>query len=593
MSLHLLRGFRRWGAYAARESLIIPILAVELVVVVVVPPWGDFPLNDDWMYAAMVRTLVTEHCYKHHPFSDPIAVAQVAWGALFCGVFGVSYVALRASTLVLAVLGGWAVAKSAVTLGFSRRVGLLCALLMLSNPIYMNLSYTFMTDVPFFALTALSMLYYLRSLDGDRLRDLFLGSLFGALASLVRQFGLSIGITYLLAAVLVRRKHARVAPGRGLAAFGLPWLAAAAVFTLWRLVWAGEVPLRLHFSEHPAVLRILGASAYAVIVVAAMGLFLLPLTWLRIAPLLARQERWPWRRWVWLAVFGLAAAFVFGVIWKQPLPVPGNILNRVGTGVLNIGDTFPNAEDWQAPRRAGWIIATVLGVMSGAILLADVLSTGLIRPLRQAIGTPPPSPQAGDGAECLAVAAQRLFLFTWGAAVFALSYSPFVRFVFDRYTLPVLAPFALLYAAHLPSAPPPSTTLYSRTLAQRLAKAAAAACVALLFLFSLAGVHDYLALNHARWQALDYLRDDLGVPPEHIDGGFEFNGEYTSQSFVERTGLRYFWQCHDALQWFVLDDAFRVWLTPQAGYQTIKRFPFFLWVGWRQHDVLVLQRMAS
>jgi len=547
----------------ARESLLFPVLALELAVVAMVNPRGNFPLNDDWMYATMVHSLVVDHVYIHHPFSNPIAVAHVAWGALFCLIFGFSYTMLRVSTLVLAMIGGWATAKSAVACGLSRGAGLLCAFIVLSNPIFVNLSYTFMTDIPFFVFLSLSILFYLRAFEEDRPKNVFLGSLFGALAFLVRQFGLSIAIGYVVVALLMKRKRSTLTTLRGMTVFAAPWLLSLVIFLVWKMTVTRDIPLPICFSSQSLSARFLGLSVYVVTMLAAMGLFLLPMTCIRIAPVFTLRERWPWYRFLWIGLFGLASAFLFTMVWKRPLPVPGNIFNRTGTGVLNFAGIYPTPESWEMPLQAGWWIATALAVVSGAIIVADALRTGLIEPLRRAFST-----EESDG-EDRGRSAQRFFLCLWVLFVFAMSYSPLVRFVFDRYTLPVLLPLPILYLGRV------------RLRTGIVSRGVAILCGVLMLLFSVVGAHDYLALNEARWQGLTFLRNEMEVPPEYIDGGFEFNGQYTSRTFMEYYGIQDFWKCHRGVHWFVLDDTFTVSLTPIPGYQEIKRFPYFQWFGWR------------
>lgn len=60
----------------------------------------------------------------------------------------------------------------------------------------------------------------------------------------------------------------------------------------------------------------------------------------------------------------------------------------------------------------------------------------------------------------------------------------------------------------------------------RLAPLAVAGLV-LYGAFAVAGTHDYLSLNRARWQALNRLMKEGHVSPARIDGGFEFNGWYS------------------------------------------------------------------
>ena len=97
------------------KSFLVPVACLVLLTVCVVPPKGDFPLNDDWVYAKAVRWMLEEGRYTGHPFSRATLVAQVVWGALFVALFGFSFTTLHASTLVLAVITLWAVARAALS----------------------------------------------------------------------------------------------------------------------------------------------------------------------------------------------------------------------------------------------------------------------------------------------------------------------------------------------------------------------------------------------------------------------------------------------------------------------------------------------
>ena len=68
-----------------------------------------------------------------------------------------------------------------------------------ANPIYLALSYTFMTDVPLVVLTNLSSSSCSRALDHDRDRDLWMGFVFALLAVFTRQIAAVIFVAFMLA----------------------------------------------------------------------------------------------------------------------------------------------------------------------------------------------------------------------------------------------------------------------------------------------------------------------------------------------------------------------------------------------------------
>src|SRR5438876_11371657 len=79
--------------------------AFWLLLVLATWPVGEFPLNDDWIYAGVVRTLVREGHIDRVPYAKAAYVAQAVWGALFCLPAGWSYTALRVSTALLGLVG--------------------------------------------------------------------------------------------------------------------------------------------------------------------------------------------------------------------------------------------------------------------------------------------------------------------------------------------------------------------------------------------------------------------------------------------------------------------------------------------------------
>jgi hypothetical protein len=122
-----------------------------LALLSVLSPQGEFPINDDWVHARVVQVLLERGRLESFGLDWPVARLPGLLGALFAEVFGFSHTVLRASTLALAaagVLACYALLRD--LLGPAR--ALLGALVLLINPLFVNLSYSFMTDVPFLSL---------------------------------------------------------------------------------------------------------------------------------------------------------------------------------------------------------------------------------------------------------------------------------------------------------------------------------------------------------------------------------------------------------------------------------------------------------
>src|SRR5205823_3783658 len=137
-------------------------------------------------------------------WSSATFVLQAYWGALFAQLFGFSHSVLRASTLLLGALGVLAFYLLLRDL-LDRRRALLGALLLLANPLYVHLSYTFLTDIPFLTLALCALVCYVRALRGARFAAgwLVAGSALAGGAYLVRQLGLALPLAALGGLLLV------------------------------------------------------------------------------------------------------------------------------------------------------------------------------------------------------------------------------------------------------------------------------------------------------------------------------------------------------------------------------------------------------
>ena len=564
---------------------LLSLAAIMLLTILLVPPRGDFPLNDDWTYAQSVEGILAEGHFTPHPFATAILVLQAYWGALFASIFGFSFTILRASTLVLALLGAWASAACARVYGLPRAIALLVGALTLANPIAMNLSYTFMTDVPFAALAACSAFFYLRSLKdpgepSPRLRTPVLpailgsavlwGSLFAALAFLIRQFGVLLPAAYLLARAH-QWYHGRGGLSRAEAlAFAAPWLIAAAL--------ASQLPLLVRETGHVWNPRLLGASnaerlagglRFLFTGLCYMGLFLWPLALLRF---FSRERRRITARFSLLAASLALAALL---ICRHPpyrMPLLHNVLYDFGTGPMTLRGLWVDDALWRPLQwGAWWWPITALCLAIAALLFSEALV--LLFPRRL----------AREDAEEHPPDTQDIFLLCWGLLTILSLFNPWLPVRFDRYFIAAQTPWALLLVRGLRKHP-----AGERPFSRRGLTAACLGCAA-LYIAGLCGLQDYMAWNRARWDALARLQTDAGAPPETIDGGFEFNGRYTSGAYIERIGGKAFFH-QGPLGWWVVEDRFAVSFLPREGFEIIGREPYFSWLGMEERDILILRR---
>lgn len=253
-----------------------PLPVIFVVALIVVNPGGNFPLNDDWIYGKTVETLLRTGVYERHPYGMPLGVVQILWGTVFCWVFGFSYTVLRASTLVLAFLCICFMAFCTRVCGASKKSAVFCALLLLANPLFLNLSFTFMTDIPYLTFSLMAVYWYLRGLKHWRPREFFLGSVFGALSFGVRQFGILLFFVTVGSIFYANLIQKRKVNGWIVIALVVPWTVAGILY-LW---FASGHPLE---SDVPNLFRFenilkrgLLTIGFYIVAFVYMGLFVFP-----------------------------------------------------------------------------------------------------------------------------------------------------------------------------------------------------------------------------------------------------------------------------------------------------------------------------
>ncbi|GMV91214.1 MAG: hypothetical protein AMXMBFR82_09920 [Candidatus Hydrogenedentota bacterium] len=550
------------------RTLLFPILALVSVTVLLVPPAGDFPLNDDWVYGKMVQRLADEGMLTVHPYAQAYALVQTLWAWPFVEVFGFSFTVLRASTLVLAVLAVWGVALCARELGCNRNTALACAAVVFGNPLFLNLSYTFMSDVPFVCALVFSCLYFLRAMRTGSALHVLSGSTLAAIGFFNRQFGALIPIAFCVVAALWWLRYRRGVRIPTVAALTGPWLTAFALVLGLHL--AGQ---RIYLPPHAAMRSLWdgiepGRAAVLTISIALyMGLFLIPIAagifwyWVR-----SPRHRFMLQTASAFVVCGLLLAGL--TLDRRPLPRFPNILRNLGVGPILLRDTYSVRDPWSPvtlPPEGLWVL-TIFALLSAAICLAAIIGS-IVRPWRT---------RATSRAKSLR-RSQYLFLVLLGGLLLLAPYNPRTVVYFDRYLLPAIVPFVLVAATALPKIARPG---WFRPTAF---------AVTLLFVFSLAGVQDYLAWNRARWEAIEFMRTGLGAKDTQIDGGYEFNGMYTSEILLKRSDASDIGNQGEK-GWWVIHDRYRIAMTPQDRYEIVREFPYFSWLGFETREVLALSR---
>ncbi|MEO8796378.1 MAG: hypothetical protein ABI551_00710, partial [Polyangiaceae bacterium] len=124
-----------------------PAVLLAIVAWILVRPWGDYGLNDDWTYAHIAKQYaLTGHIHLDLP-TAATAAGPAVLAAPLIHVFGFSHTLLRILSMIFSCIALIAVDRMLVhvTERFSLRV--MCLLLLVFNPIYFYVSTSYMTEI--------------------------------------------------------------------------------------------------------------------------------------------------------------------------------------------------------------------------------------------------------------------------------------------------------------------------------------------------------------------------------------------------------------------------------------------------------------
>jgi hypothetical protein len=546
------------------QSAVLDVAALAfiwLMIVLLVDPRGNFPLNDDWSYGRAVQNLVERHSFALTGFTSMPLLAQVVWGALFCLPAGFSFTALRVSTLVLGFVGIVATYELLKEARASRGFALMGALLVALNPLYCVLAFSFMTDVPFFAFSMLAILFLVRGTVRDRPVSVYIGVLFTFVALLIRQPAMLILLAFAVTYPLCRG-FTRITISRAVMPvfFGVGFLIAYR-----RLLEATTgVPVLYNRAYDPLTesaagfVQALGQVLDRLFVAAIyLGLFALPVA-LIVAGRRWRNSSGTIRQAPLVLSAAVSAIVMAALIWSgRRFPLTGNVLSEDSLGPTLLRDTYIlRLRDFpHLPGSVWW--AVTAGAVTGAVLVAQrIAATGidLVRTIaRKRIVTDFPS----------------AFALVLGL-VYAASIA--VTGYLDRYLIFAL-PLVLMTVAA--AAVPGRWRWHAGSVA-------AATLVVVFGFFSVAATHDYLSWNRARWAALRHLTNDMNVSYRDIDGGFEFNGWYGyDPTYRETSGVS---------PWWVQNDRYLISFAPLPAYEVTNVYRYGTWMPIGPREIFVLHR---
>lgn len=553
------------AAIARDLTALVLALAVALLLV---GPSGNFPLLDDWSFAAAVHGILADGTFRPTDWTAMTLIMHTLWGSAFSLLAGYSFDTLRFSTIVLAFAAVAVCYLLARELALPRWLCLLTAATVASTPFFVVLSVTFMTDIAFLAAMLATALSFVCVLRHPSWRTFAIAIVFMLIAILIRQLAIALPLAFALINPFFHRERVR-----NWLIGCIPLLIAIAAFAAYQ-IWLGSdgrLPADskmwtqwfLHSLTDPGTVKIALRNIYVALVY--LGWFLLPLS-IAIIAVAGDAHRVALRRAV--VGSGLVIALLTGFTrardgsWPVQMPTADNILVPSGLGTPLLRDQYLLRLDNISPLpNAFWLLVTALGLIGATLLLALLTTTAvaLVQRWRQR------QTSHRDGAAAMLLVSVAAYLFPVMVTAF-----------FDRYLLTALPLLAAGIAAVLVS---PNATLPAVRWR--------CVCVALLAgfaFFSIAGTHDYLAWNRLRWQMLGDLMQQRQLTPAQIDGGSEFNGLLNyRKNYVAVEGKS---------NWWVDGDDWMIGFGAVPGYDILERRSYQHWLPGKG-ELVVLRKQGS
>jgi hypothetical protein len=533
---------------------------------------GNFPMNDDWSYSLTVKNWLETGEFRPLGWTSMTLISHAAWGALFCKIFGFSFETLRLSVLTLGALGQIGSYFLLLQMGGTRIQALIGALIVGFNPIFFDTSFTFMTDITFLTATIWALFYIVRYLQSGMTIDWLMAIILSLAAIMCRQVGLSLILGLALGMVL-RPPHAS-------GAWINPMLAILTIaigfgsligFSAW-LESTGRTPALYHVKEHllhdllrhPLTL-IKTIWRNTIITLTYTGLFLSPFLLMWPQNQSDTQIHRHTKRYALVGTLLVLCTLGLMLAYRRIMPIWLNEIGTHGLGhtLLHDADVLHLAHVSQLP--IWWWLAMTAATLAGVFMLATKLLPILVQDLQNVANS-----------RSHADSMTRLILLTV-AAIYIAPVLAIPEF-WDRYLM-LLVPIGL-------------ALLVTRSIDMKSTKfimsgkvLAGTGIACYLGVLAIAGAHDHLAWNRARWAAIDFLEENVGAKSFEIDGGFEYNGLHSyNSSYKAQSGKSWWWVQGDS--YLVAFDAF-------PGTTVLKRFNYPRWLSASSGEIVALERSTN
>jgi 4-amino-4-deoxy-L-arabinose transferase-like glycosyltransferase len=157
--------------------------------VALVQPWSELPLNDDWQYAHMAKSFAERGVLPRDVYVSPTVVGQSVIALPVIRAFGFSHLHLRLLTLLLSAGILIELEYLLVLAGVAAGIRFIALATVVANPIFLDLSMSFMTENYVYFVVFLSACVWYTGRKRESSSLIALAGVIGGLSFWIRQFG--------------------------------------------------------------------------------------------------------------------------------------------------------------------------------------------------------------------------------------------------------------------------------------------------------------------------------------------------------------------------------------------------------------------
>ena len=170
-----------------------------VVIIIIINPTGNFPFGDDFAYGRPVKHFLETGQIRITDWSSMTLVAHIYIGVIVTKIFGFSFTVLRITTLFFGFIGMVGTYFLSLELSNNKKISLLGAFLIGFNPSFYLISYSYATDISFFAFAILSILFYIKFLNKTKVYFIIFAIIFNLIAMLIRELAIILPPAFALA----------------------------------------------------------------------------------------------------------------------------------------------------------------------------------------------------------------------------------------------------------------------------------------------------------------------------------------------------------------------------------------------------------